>query len=138
MSIRTTTIEPELYTINPTPYVPNSRLPIILYRNALQDPTPESVKAAIEPNQWFRGGQWKAYYHAHFHAITHECYGVISGAAIFNLGKSPLDDEFNEKGEKNGTQIQFNKGDVFVLPVSRLARRKGLVVVFGFVTTNIC
>lgn len=128
MSIHTPTIEPELYTINPTPYVPNSRLPIVLYRNALQNPTPASVKAAIEPNQWFRGGQWKAYYHAHFHAITHECYGVISGAAIFNLGKSPLDDEFNEKGDKNGIQIRFNKGDVFVLPVSQQNQNRGFAL----------
>lgn len=45
--------------------------------------------------------------------MTHKCYRVISGVVIFDLGRAP-----GEDGKKYGGKIKFEKGDVFVLPVS--------------------
>lgn len=105
--------EPETYFLEPTLYVPNSKLPVLIYRDCLGDsPTPESVQAQIEPNRWIKGGQWKAYPTAHFHSITHECYAVFQGRSTLLLGRSPLDDEVA------GVKVELGKGDIIVLPVS--------------------
>ncbi|CAG8979216.1 hypothetical protein HYALB_00013143 [Hymenoscyphus albidus] len=109
-------IEPKTYLLPPTAQVPNSRFPIIHYQQAIPNATPESTAAAIQPNGWYTGGQWKAYYQAHFHAVTHECYGVISGAAIFSLGNAPGEKDVGADGKEIGVKVRFERGDVFVLP----------------------
>lgn len=112
--------EPESYYLPPTHYVPNSKLPVLLYRGVLgSSPTPESIRSLIEPNKWMRGGQWKTYPTAHFHSVTHECYAVFQGKSTFRLGKSPIDTETNEHGEKLGVDVKLEKGGIIVLPVSR-------------------
>lgn len=111
--------EPETYVLSPTPYVPNSRLPIVVYRNVLSDTSPAGILSRIEPNDWLKGGQWTTYGVAHFHSNTHECYAVIKGSSTYSLGKSPLDEDFNERGEENGMKLSVAKGDVFVLPVEQ-------------------
>ncbi|KAG0646139.1 hypothetical protein D0Z07_8231 [Hyphodiscus hymeniophilus] len=67
---------PECYFIGrSTPHVPNSALPVLVYRAALPtDATPTSVCETIEPNNWLKGGVFKHYGAHHFHSITHECY----------------------------------------------------------------
>lgn len=111
------TVEPEQHFIAPTPYVPNSRFPVLVYRNVFQGLTPESMLQHIEANDWLKGGQWKTYKIAHFHSTTHECYAVLKGKTTYSLGKSPIDTDFNEDGTENGIKLQVGHGDVFVLPV---------------------
>jgi uncharacterized protein YjlB len=113
---------PESYVIPPTPHVPNSHLPVLVYRNALPDTSPDGILSLIEPNKWIKGGQWKGSLTSigtpHFHSNTHECYAVISGKTKYLLGRGPLDGEVNEEGRPNGMLLSVGKGDVFVLPVS--------------------
>ena len=110
-------IKPETYYLKPTPYVPNSRLPVLVYRNCLGDqPSPESLQAQIEPNKWLKGGQWKAFPTPHYHSITHECYAVFAGRSEVLLGKSPIDGE-----DVPGLKLELAKGDIIVLPVSSSA-----------------
>jgi uncharacterized protein YjlB len=110
---------PETYYLRPTRFVPNSTLPVLLYRGVLGDsPTPESICSLIEPNQWIRGGQWKTYLTVHFHSVTHECYAVFQGKSTFRLGKSTLDPDTNDRGEPVGRDVALERGDVIVLPVS--------------------
>ncbi|KAJ5601252.1 hypothetical protein N7510_010786 [Penicillium lagena] len=109
-------IEPEQYFLDPTPHVPNSRLPILVYRNAILDPSPRKILNIIEPNGWLKGGQWKAYKVPHFHAACHECYAVLQGKTTYQLGIGPTDPKFNVKGEPYGMRLTVQKGDVFVLP----------------------
>src|SRR5436190_19961128 len=110
---------PETYYLRPTRFVPNSTLPVLLYRGVLGDsPTPESIRSLIEPNQWIRGGQWKTYPTVHFHSVTHECYAVFRGKSTFRLGKSTLDPDTNDRGEPVGRDVALSRGDVIVLPVS--------------------
>jgi uncharacterized protein YjlB len=111
--------EPETYYLRPTRFVPNSKLPVLLYRGVLGDsPTPESIRSLIEPNKWIRGGQWKTYPTAHFHSVSHECYAIFRGKSTFRLGKSPIDPDANEHGESLGHDVVLERGDIIVLPVS--------------------
>jgi uncharacterized protein YjlB len=111
--------EPEIFYLPPTRYVPNSKLPVLVYRGVLgSSPTPESIRSQIEPNKWIRGGQWKTYPTAHFHSVSHECYAVFQGKSTFRLGKSPIDADTNEHGERLGHDVVLERGDVIVLPVS--------------------
>lgn len=113
-------VEPEQYFLPSTPHVPNSRLPILVYRNALSDTSPRNILNTIEPNGWLMGGQWKTYKVPHFHADCHECYGIIKGKTTYLLGLGPVDPQFNTEGEPNGMKLTVEKGDVFVLPVRPL------------------
>jgi uncharacterized protein YjlB len=111
--------EPEILYLPPTRYVPNSKLPVLVYRGVLgSSPTPESIRSQIEPNKWIRGGQWKTYPTAHFHSVSHECYAVFQGKSTFRLGKSPIDPDTNEHGERLGHDVVLERGDIIVLPVS--------------------
>ena len=107
----------ERYTISPTPHVPNSKLPVIVYRKVLLGYSEDAKIDFLENNGWKKGGQWGPYPIPHFHSTVHECYVVIRGKGTYVLGKSPIDDEVNETGEKNGLVIDMEEGDVFVLPV---------------------
>lgn len=112
-----TIVEPETFWIQPTLHSPNSKLPIVVYRNALSDTSPQNILATIEPNGWLKGGQWKTYKIPHFHATNHECYGIIKGSSTYLLGKSPIDSDFDEEGRPLGAKLHVKAGDVFVLPV---------------------
>ncbi|EPE30557.1 RmlC-like cupin [Glarea lozoyensis ATCC 20868] len=105
--------QPEQYFIkNSTPHVPNSPLPVLIYRSALPpDPDPNSVCATIEPNNWLKGGVFKHYPAHHFHSVTHECYAVFKGRSRLLLGRGPLDEE-----SENDLLVDLNVGDAIVLP----------------------
>ncbi|KAI5459341.1 hypothetical protein BGZ63DRAFT_491549 [Mariannaea sp. PMI_226] len=103
--------KPEVYRLTQTDFVPNSRLPVIVYRNVLPRPLDEtSTTQFLEKNEWIKGGTWGAIQRHHFHPNTHECYGVFSGSSVLLLGVGPTEDE------SLGHQIQMEAGDVIVLP----------------------
>ncbi|KAF2197050.1 hypothetical protein GQ43DRAFT_340286, partial [Delitschia confertaspora ATCC 74209] len=90
-------IEPEQYFLSPTPHVPNSSLPFLVYRGE----TTRDMKRHIEANKWMKGGQWKTYKIPNFHTNTHECYAALSGKTLYEVGKSHIDDEADSQGGKN-------------------------------------
>ena len=48
--------EPETYYCAQTPFVPNSRLPTLVYRDVLPRPhDEETTREFLEGNQWMRG-----------------------------------------------------------------------------------
>jgi uncharacterized protein YjlB len=104
---------PEQYLINsPTRYVPNSRLPVLVYRSVLPlDPTAESVCAYVEQNKWLKGGIFRHYGAHHFHSVTHECYAVFKGCSTVLLGRGPLDPNSGEYAV-----VDLKRGDAIVLP----------------------
>lgn len=54
----TMTPTPEVYYCSQTSFVPNSRLPVLLYRNVLPRPlSEETAKQCLEQNQWLHGVQ---------------------------------------------------------------------------------
>ena len=104
--------EPEIYYFTPTRFVPNSPLPVLIYRNVLRGENSEdSMKEKIESNHWMKGGTFKHYPTRHFHSVTHECYAAFRGSSRMLLGRGPLDD-----GD-GGVEIDMHAGDIIVLPV---------------------
>ena len=102
----------EYYIKRSTPYVPNSPLPVLIYRSALPlEPTPSSACEVIEPNNWLKGGVFKHYAAHHFHSVTHECYAVFKGSSRLLLGRGPRDPE-----AEDDLIVDLRAGDVIVLP----------------------
>lgn len=122
-------VEPEQYFLGSAPHVPNSRLPVLVYRNALQDTSPQTILNRVEPNGWIKGGQWKTYKVPHFHTQCHECYGIIRGGSTYVLGVGPKDPESDSQGRPYGMTLSVQRGDVFVLPVSEPSNDSRRVVV---------
>ncbi|KAI9746763.1 MAG: hypothetical protein M4579_007604, partial [Chaenotheca gracillima] len=113
---------PEQYLFSPTPHVPNSPLPVLLYRSVLkptgtEDLTAASVRDQIEPNGWIQGGVFKTFRAHHFHSVTHECYAVFRGSSRLLLGRGPLDDSEESDGDRHDrVEVVVSKGDAIVLP----------------------
>lgn len=112
-TMTSTTSYPETYYISyPTPHVPNSALPVLIYRSVLPtNPIPESICSRIQPNKWLKGGVFKHYPAHHFHSVTHECYAVFKGHSRLLLGRGPLDPETEED-----VLVELKMGDAIVLP----------------------
>ena len=104
---------PEQYLLQTrTPHVPNSPLPVLVYRSVLPlDPDPDKVCAKIEPNDWLKGGVFKHYPAHHFHSVTHECYAVFKGRSRLLLGRGPLEEERDDD-----LLVELYMGDAIVLP----------------------
>ncbi|GKZ26454.1 hypothetical protein AbraIFM66951_007879 [Aspergillus brasiliensis] len=114
-------VPPETLTIPPTAHSPNSTRPVLIYRNALLDKTPQGATAAIEQAEWVQGGHWKIAGNAqaavpHYHSVTHEAYTVLHGTGTYRLGKSTLDSDVDANGEEVGVVFTARAGDVFVFP----------------------
>ncbi|CAG9975151.1 unnamed protein product [Clonostachys byssicola] len=79
----TVVTQPEVFFFKPTNYVPNSQLPVLVYRKALPLPLEENlVREFLESNNWIHGGTWNAVPRHHFHPNTHECYGTSFQARL--------------------------------------------------------
>lgn len=103
---------PETYSFSSTPTVPNSALPVLVYRNVLVPlADANTVKEIIEKNRWLQGGVFKTFSLCHFHSVTHECYAIFKGSSKLLLGRGPLD------GQEGGAEVDLRAGDVIVLPV---------------------
>lgn len=97
---------PEQLFFDENRYVPNSRLPVLIYRGV----SFESADTATEFERLFTDNHWLAKwrdgifdYH-HYHATAHEALGVASGAARVMLGGA------------GGQEVNVASGDVLVLP----------------------
>ncbi len=106
--------------------VPNSRLPVLVYRGI----SFESPDTAAGFERLFTHNHWPALwrdvifdYH-HYHSTAHEVLGVASGAARVMLGG------------KRGQEVTIASGDVLVLPAGTghccLERSDDFLVVGGY------
>ncbi|KAJ9634065.1 hypothetical protein H2199_009138 [Coniosporium tulheliwenetii] len=91
-------IEPEQHWLRPTPHVPNSKLPFLVYRGVFKGQSADETKKHIEANKWLKGANGKQ--------------------TLYEVGKSPIDDEFDADGKRTGFRVWLEQGDVFVLPDS--------------------
>lgn len=100
------TATPQQLPLKPNGWMPNSPLPVLLYRNAM--PAGNDRATAMErlftangwPPQWRNG----VYDFHHYHSTAHEVLGFAAGHADLILG-----------GE-GGESITVHAGDVAVLP----------------------
>ncbi|KAK3710700.1 hypothetical protein LTR37_010119 [Vermiconidia calcicola] len=101
--------QPEVYWTKPNAHCPNSKLPVLVYRNVLpSDLSEESVSKAIAANHWVKGGVFKHYPTAHFHSNVHECYAALRGKTTCLYGVGPLDDA------SDGVEFDMQAGDIAV------------------------
>ncbi len=84
--------------------IPNSALPVIVYRRAISDPSPEAFEALFDTNGWPSAWRYGVYDFHHYHSTTHECLGIARGSAHLLLGGA------------NGKTVAIEAGDVVVLP----------------------
>jgi len=121
--------EPELYRFEDDGKTPNnSRLPLVLYCNALSPPPGRDPAASYETLFAAHGwtGSWRNGIHGflHFHAATHEVLGIVRGEAHVQFG-----------GDK-GRSLGVKAGDIVVLPAGtghrRLSASADLLVVGAY------
>lgn len=115
----------ETLTFDDDGAIPNSSLPVVVYRGALE---PDAGAAAYEElfagNGWL--GAWRngIYPFHHFHSTSHEVLGIASGTANVVLGGP------------QGSPVQLSAGDIVVLPAGtghcNAGSQPGLLVVGAY------
>jgi len=86
---------------------PNSRLPLVVFRDALTPAGPDParvVEEAFHANGWGDGWRNGIYPYHHYHSTAHEVLGVYRGSATVQLG-----------GQR-GVTLDVHPGDVIVIP----------------------
>jgi uncharacterized protein YjlB len=117
--------EVETFTLTPGPEIPNSALPLLLYRHALPPSlqSPSGCQALFAENDW--AGNWVdgIFDYWHFHVTGHEVLGCVAGEAEVGFG-----------GEA-GVKVTFKAGDVVAIPAGvghrRLSEKRGGFTVVG-------
>jgi uncharacterized protein YjlB len=106
-------VTPITFSLSSNGRMPNSHLPVLLYRGAGKDGEDLETffKHQFAKNHW--GGQWALgiYGYHHFHSNAHEALGIAVGRATLVLG-----------GE-GGLEVEVSAGDVLVLPAGTGHRR---------------
>ncbi len=95
--------EPETFLFEDDGAIPNSTLPLLVYR-AAAPADPQAIERTFAANRW--PPDWRAGVHPyhHFHANTHEALGVARGTATVLFGGP------------NGRELQVSAGDIVIVP----------------------
>lgn len=95
--------EPQTFTFSDDGAVPNSRLPLLVYRRAVP-PDPAAIERIFTANRW--PAAWRDSVHPfhHFHSDAHEVLGVASGSGKVLFGGA------------SGQVLEVSAGDVVVIP----------------------
>ena len=105
-------VEPQLLKLALDGKMPNSELPVVVYRSAVEGEDLEGVfRRVFTHNGW--GGLWTdgIFGYHHFHSNAHEVLGIIEDTATLVLGGDA------------GAKIDVSRGDVLVLPAGTGHRR---------------
>jgi uncharacterized protein YjlB len=121
-------IDIETYVLAPSGYVPNSTLPLVVYRGVVSPGETEGIAVAFErafdANGW--GGRWRngVFDYHHFHDASHEVLGFAGGTGRILFG-----------GE-GGIALDVRPGDAVVIPAGvghkRLAASEDFLVVGAY------
>jgi uncharacterized protein YjlB len=97
-------VEIETFTFAYDGTIPNSQLPLIVYRNVDDASDAVSCEDLFARHGWL--GAWRngIYDFHHFHSTAHEVLGIVRGEARVILGGP------------NGRRFELSAGDVAVLP----------------------
>ena len=117
--------DPDTLQLAPNEGIPNSALPVLLYRGT-ELTQPSAAERVFAERDW--RGAWRdgIFDFHHFHSTTHEVLAVASGEVTVLLGgPAPV-----------GQQLTLARGDVVVLPAGtghcRTAASDDLVVVGAY------
>jgi uncharacterized protein YjlB len=100
-------VQPEMMIFKDDGVIPNSRYPLLLFRNALRKSTAMSgseVQNLFAANNWSNSWENGIYPFHHYHSTSHEVLGIVGGSASLRLG-----------GEQGNT-VEVRYGDVIVIP----------------------
>ncbi len=104
--------------------IPNSRLPLVIYRRAIsitEDDPAGAFEELFEENGWRDSWRNGIYPYQHYHSTAHEVLGVYRGSAKVQLG-----------GERGVIQ-ELRAGDVLVIPAGVAHKNLGSSADFGVV-----
>jgi len=99
--------EPEKLYFKDDGKIPNSKYPLILYRNAFSARSEDGaswLEQHFAANNWTNSWRNGVYPFHHYHSTSHEVLGVYQGKALVHLG--------GEQGEK----VTIEAGDIIVIP----------------------
>jgi uncharacterized protein YjlB len=120
-------LEPEAIVFGDDGSIPNSKLPLLLYRTAFAPDTldlDEVIEKRFAANNWTKSWRDTVFPFQHYHSTSHEVLGVYRGTATILLG--------GERGEA----FEVNPGDIIVIPAGvghkRLASRNNFQVVGAY------
>lgn len=117
-------ISPQQYSLSDDGKFPNSRLPVLIYRQPLG--TPVSLATVFEKRfaefEWTNSWRNGVYDYTHYHSTTHEVLGVYDGEGLLQIGGPVL-----------GTDIKVTKGDVVIIPAGAAHRQLECTPAFGVV-----
>lgn len=116
--------EVESIQIQPNGNIPNSQLPLLIYRRAvrLQSEDPASVfEQLFEANGWTDSWRNGIYDYHHYHSTAHEVLGVYQGNATVNYGGD------------GGPITKLWPGDVVIIPAGVSHKNLGASPDFGVV-----
>jgi uncharacterized protein YjlB len=97
----------EIYNLTDDGIIPNSKYPVVLYRNAFSvadKAAADFLENTFSENGWRNSFRWRVYDYHHYHTNTHEVLGVYAGKGILQLGGP------------HGEKMELSKGDVVILP----------------------
>jgi uncharacterized protein YjlB len=101
------TNEPQKLFFKDDGKIPNSKLPLILYKDAFKDRRSHGaswLEKRFSDNNWTNSWRNGIYSFHHYHSTSHEVLGIYSGSALVHLG--------GEEGEK----VQVAAGDIIIIP----------------------
>ncbi len=95
---------PETFRFDPDGAIPNSHLPLLVYRQAAPAANATGIERLFTANLWPASWRNGVYPFHHFHARVHEALGVARGRASVLFG-GPA-----------GDVVRLDAGDVVVIP----------------------
>ena len=89
MSVVSEDIQPLTFDFEDDGLVPNSRMPFLVYKRAVDidnDHPEKTIEGLFGANGW--GAMWRngVYDYLHYHATVHEVLGVARGNAVVRFG----------------------------------------------------
>jgi uncharacterized protein YjlB len=119
----------ETLQLKPNGVVPNSRLPVLIYRGAMKavagDDLTDVVEATFRRHNWLNNWREPAVYsYYHYHSTTHEALGIARGYSQLRLGGA------------GGPEVKLSAGDVIVMPAGvshiQIGESSDLFIVGGY------
>ncbi len=95
--------EPLTFTFQDDGAIPNSRLPLLVYREAVPA-DPAAIERLFAANRWPPAWRNGVYPFHHFHSTAHEALGIARGEVTVLFGGP------------NGQVLHAKAGDVIVVP----------------------